>query len=77
MVRVVKTERVFCPTCLSVTDCTVGQTVDQYVWTCTVCGRVADEDWNQHFDDYDETNSGFWIPSTQRCGRAPGEIYIT
>lgn len=44
MTRTVKTEKVFCGACVSVTDCTVRQTMDYWIWTCTVCGSEADRD---------------------------------
>ena len=39
------TEQVFCYHCCRVQQCDSHREYDCWVWTCTVCGNVADEDW--------------------------------
>ena len=47
-------DKVLCPTCMEVTTCTVRRECGVTIWTCTVCGRVADED----YDDPEEVKHG-------------------
>lgn len=46
------TERVYCITCKRVTDCKCERKMDIWIWTCLTCGKVADEDYVTHDEDY-------------------------
>ena len=42
---------VFCCNCLRVTMCATERTYDEWVFTCTECGKVAEREFIDLYDD--------------------------
>jgi len=44
-------EMVFCPHCMEVTECFVKKEPGWTTWTCSVCGKVADDEIDDAYEE--------------------------
>ncbi len=47
-------ENVYCSCCMIVTPCITKRLIDSWQWTCSICGSIADVEYDILDDDWDD-----------------------
>ena len=53
-------EQVYCVACCCVTPCQTHRLIDGWEWICSVCGSLAEQEFDMWDDDYDDDDDDDW-----------------